>query len=263
MKVSNSRSTKVALVVAAGAVAVSVFWLSRGNTEEPAPAKPARPSRTAKLPTLEEVVPRPAPTAGSAEAKADPEQALAEPTPPTDDFEYNPLAGSLRAILMKDEQLNTFMYFHNRPLLSEDDREKFHDILSDPSVFAQVKQDLLYPEETRADQNGNIKRLLKIDYLRDALEWKENPMRPVLIAMISEMLLTDNYPAGMTMDMRLSLSGNKMELYELLYEVAPEQAQATLLASKGTRVEKLIAYIDSTIQTRKRLEASLENEVRP
>jgi hypothetical protein len=128
-------------------------------------------------------------------------------------------------------------------------------------VFASVKHDLLYPEETKVDLAGNIKRLMKIDYLREALEWKENPERATLIALVSELILTDNFPPGMAMDMRLSLSGNKRELYELLYEMAPDRARAALQASKGTRLEKLIAYIDDSLQRRRALEASLENEV--
>ena len=104
---------------------------------------------------------------------------------------------------------------------------------------------------------------MKIDYLREALEWAENPQRAELIALVEEMLLTDNYPPGMGMDMRVSLSGNKMELYELLSDVAPDQAAALLQSTKGTRLEPLLAYIANSLEVRKQIEANLETEVRP
>lgn len=177
--------------------------------------------------------------------------------------EDNPLGDVLQRVLSNDRPLAAFKYYHHRPLLDEASKARYHTLLSDPAVFASVKHDLLYPEETKVDLAGNIKRLMKIDYLREALEWKENPERATLIALVAELILTDNLPPGMAMDMRLSLSGNKRELYELLYEIAPDRARATLQAAQGTRLQKLIAYIDNSLQVRRDLEANLENQVIP
>jgi hypothetical protein len=184
-------------------------------------------------------------------------------TPPSDDYDDNPMANILRPLLANDVQLDTFMYYHNRPLLDKAGTAHYHEFLSDPAMLAAVKHDLLYPEETKVDVSGNIKRLMKIDYLREAVEWQDNPARGEIISQVGNMLLTDNYPDGMGMDMRLSLSGNKMELYELLSEVAPDQAAALLQSSKGTRLENLLGYIANSLQVRHQIEANLETEVHP
>jgi hypothetical protein len=251
MKVSFVRRTLAALVLVAGAVAIFFWWSHRGQAVEPVSSTPGNTSAT----HTQQIARAPDSLAG------DPSNS--DGTPPSDDYDDNPMANILRPLLANDVQLDTFMYFHNRPLLDEAGTARYHQFLSDPAMLAAVKHDLLYPEETKVDAAGNIKRLMKIDYLREAVEWQDNPARGEIISQVGDMLLTDNYPTGMGMDMRLSLSGNKMELYELLSEVAPDQAASLLQASKGTRLENLLGYIANSLQVRKQIEANLETEVRP
>ncbi len=257
MKVSFGRGTLAAAVVVVGAAAV-VYWLSPRDHAEPLSANPEAAPTRAHLPR--QIAQH---SAAPAVEGAEPANANPDEQPVSDDFDDNPMANVLRPILANDVQLDTFMYYHNRPLLDEASNEHYHEFLADPAMLAAVKHDLLYPEETKVDAAGNIKRLMKIDYLREAVEWQENPNRGEIISQVADMLLTDNYPAGMGMDMRLSLSGNKMELYELLSEVAPDRATALLQASKGTRLEELVAYIANSLQVRRQIEATLETEVRP
>lgn len=249
------------LIVAAGAIAVVFLWRGRTRAAEPSTAEPsttelARSSELQRTSAVEPATP-------SAPRGAAPSLAELTDSSRANDYVDNSLGEVLQRVLSNDQQLATFKYYYNRPLLDETSKSRYHEFLSDPAVFAAVKHDLLYPDEVKVDQAGNIKRLMKIDYLREALEWEENPMRRTLVSLVSELILTDNLPAAMGMDMRLSLSGNKMELYELLYQFAPDQASATLQASKGTRLERLIAYIDNALRVRRRLEASLDHEVTP
>lgn len=267
MTILHGQSARIAAVCAALAIAAVVAftcWPSRdaGPPTTSAPVPPSAAARSGQpggAPTAGQGAPR---TGRQQLANIEPElAALVEPSA-SGDYDDNPMAEVLRRVLANDPQLATFKYYHNRPLLDDAELRKYHALLSDAAVAADVKQDLLFPGETKVDQAGNIKRLMKIDYLREALEWAENPQREALLALVSEIILTDNYPADMTMDMRLSLSGNKLELYELLYDVAPDRAAAVVQSSKGTRLEPLIAHLATSIQTRKRLEAQLENEVR-
>jgi len=200
---------------------------------------------------------------GSPAPATEPEAATDEEPKPGDDYYDNPLAEALLRVLAKDPQLKAFKYYHHRPLLDEGSLAKYHAMLSDPAVFAIVKHDLLYPAETKVDQESEFKRLMKIDYLREAAEWKENPRRDELIGLITSAILTDNYPPGMGMDMRLSLSGNKRELFALLEDVAPDQAGEILAASRGTRLEPLIAYVSESVARSKRLEAQDNGTVHP
>lgn len=253
MKLLSLRNTLARWALPAGIAAVCLLlWKSQPHATEPdAPATPhaVKPDGMAGGP--------------AASASSAPTLPVAEEVGGLDDLEDNALADVLGRVLANDPQLAAFKHYHRRPLLDGSSRARYRELLSDPAVMAGVKHDLLSPEEARADQASEIKRLMKIDYLREALEWKDNPMRPALIALVSELVLTDNFPPEMGMEMRVSLSGNKRELYELLYEVAPDRAQAALRSSKGTRLEPLIAYIDRSLQSRHRLEATAETEVMP
>jgi hypothetical protein len=261
MKVSFGRRTRAVLFVVAGALVIVVLsFRSRGPASEAGPAKASPLADRSSLPALPQV---PAPAVPTVESPEEEVVELPRGTPLNDDYDDNPMAEVLRPILASDRHLKVFRHYYNRPLLGEADREKYRKLLSDVSTFAEVKHDLLYPEETTVDQAGNIKRLMKIDYLRAALEWKDNPMREQLLATIEEVILTDNYPPGMGMDMRLSLSGNKKELYELLVEFAPDRASAVLAASRGTRLEGMVAFFDKSLQERQANEAASGAEVKP
>lgn len=255
MKGSYRWGARLALLVAAGVVISLCLWSSRRSAVQTVqtgePARASAPRQVARKSTF-----------ALQTAYAKPSAFTLDGVPSAHDYDDSPLADVMYRVLSNDHQLATFKYFHNRPLLDEASKAQYHKFLSDPSVLENVRHDLLYPEESRAELAGNVKRLMKIDYLREVLAWRENPMRSTAIALIGEMILTDNYPAGMSPDMRLSLSGNKRELYEILYENAPDRANALVQAAKGTRLEKLIDYIASSIQLRKQVESSLENEVR-
>jgi hypothetical protein len=261
MKILNRRVTAAIAVLAAGLLAAwLVSWNRHRRAEEPAILDRSRPSSMAATTVSPAVSPEPM---NYYAAKGAPSLPVPDGSAMIDDLEDNLLADVLQRVLSNDPQLAAFKHYHRRPLLDEASKARYRELLSDSAVLASVKHDLLSPEEIKADQAGDIKRLMKIDYLREALEWKKNPVRRSLIALVAELILTDNFPPGMGMDMRLSLSGNKRELYALLYEVAPDQAKSALRASRGTRLEKLIAYIDDSLQTQRRLEAGAETEVSP
>lgn len=243
---------RIMLIVAAVALVTFLVWRSNGNTAQILPSNPPQAS-----------VPAYRPAHGTLVAQQVPSGSISDRFLNNDDYDGSPLPEVMHRVLATDPQLKAFKYYHNRPLLDTAEKAKYHELLSDQDVFAEVKQDLLYPADSKADQEGNIKRLMKIDYLREALEWKENPRRNELIALVVEIILTDNYPPGIGMDMRLSLSGDKKELYTLLDELMPNQAQAVVLASRGTRLERLIAYIADSVENGKRLEAKAESVIHP
>jgi hypothetical protein len=248
MKVSFRRRLSIALVAAAAVVVAAWAW----RTSEPAQPVTA--------------------TAGAATPAASPDHTPSATRPPmfggtmppdVDPYGENPLGDVMHRVVDNDQQLHAFKAFYDRPLLDEDSRKQYHALLSDPATLAAVEHDLLYPEETKADQASSIKRLMKIDYLHEALDWKDNPQHALVVGVVTNVILTDNYPPAMGMDMRMSLSGNKQELFQLLDEYEPAKAKALLQASKGTRLEAMVAWIATSNETRKQLESKLENQVIP
>lgn len=245
MKASFRRG--VVLAGAAGALLAGWLW----RTES------VPPNRTAGVaaPAAERRVRTTSAAVASAPAGAQ--------MPADDPYADNPLGDVMHRVLDNDDLLRRFKSFYDRPLLDADDLAQYHAMLSEPAILAAVEHDLLYPEEVVADQASSIKRLMKIDYLHEALDWKENPQHALVVSVVSESILTDNYPANLGMDMRVSLSGNKRELFQLLDEYEPGQAQAVLQAAKGTRLEEMVAWIAKSNEKRKELEANLANQVAP
>ncbi len=248
MKVSYRRGLSIALAAAAGAAVAVWAWRT---------SEPAQPVTEA---------------AGAATPAASPDHTRSATQPPmfagtmppdVDPYGENPIGDVMHRVVDNDQQLHTFKAFYDRPLLDEDSLKQYHALLSDPATLAAVEHDLLYPEETKADQASSIKRLMKIDYLHEALDWKDNPQHALVVGTVTNVILTDNYPPDMGMDMRVSLSGNKQELFQLLDQYEPTQAQAVLQASKGTRLEAMVAWIAKSNETRKQLESKLENQVTP
>jgi hypothetical protein len=248
MKVSFGWRLSIALAAAAG-VAIAVWAWRTSEPTQPVTA-----------------------TAGAATPAASPDHTPSATRPPmfggtmppdVDPYGENPLGDVMHRVVDNDQQLHAFKAFYDRPLLDEDSLKQYHALLSDPATLAAVEHDLLYPEETKADQASSIKRLMKIDYLHEALDWKDNPQHALVVGVVTNVILTDNYPPAMGMDMRMSLSGNKQELFQLLDEYEPAKAKALLQASKGTRLEAMVAWIATSNETRKQLESKLENQVIP
>lgn len=250
------------LITAAAFAGAALIFLGRYHGSEPAPlagaagaagnGHEARPFSALSSPRVW------AAPFGSAQS-ADPEEmgdelAQDENAAGSQDYEDSPMGDILRDILKEDPSLASFRYFYDRPLLDAESRSQYEKLLSDKAMFAETSHDLLYPEERTEDLRGNVKRLMKIDYLRSALEWEENPERRALLSTIESTILTDNLPKGMGDDMKISLAGNKMELYALLYDLAPEHAMAVTEQSRGTRVEQLVQYIAESIALRRQKE---------
>jgi hypothetical protein len=148
-----------------------------------------------------------------------------------------------KSIHKEDERLALFSYYHERVLPDSVSRERFHELLSDSGMLAHVQRGLLFPGEKRETLRGNIKRLMQIDYLRDALSWKENPRREQILSAVKDMILEDNFLPEYGEDMRVSLAANKMELYELLYAQDPKRAEALVTEARGSRLEALMTHL--------------------
>ncbi|TKD03811.1 hypothetical protein [Polyangium fumosum] len=164
-------------------------------------------------------------------------------------------------VVREDPALAEIYYFRQHVLLDPIEREQYHELLADEWMLDKVRKDLLHPPEIHETVQGNTKRLMEIDFLRDAVAWAENPSREEVLSTIEAMILADNYPDGMGMDMRISISGNKMELYSLLYEFAPERAAGLVDKARGTKVAQLVEYLSTAIPARKQRE--LANAITP
>jgi hypothetical protein len=225
-------------------------------------------------PSPEAVATRPAKAEPSPEAKpaapAPPSvpPMLASPgTPvnlPEDEGEHGEFTTSTdilkQRLFKKEPKLAQFDYFREHVLLDSVTREDYRKLLADKAMLAKVRNDLLHPTDRKDTTESNVKRLMEIDYLREAMDWKEHPGRKDMLAEVEKIILEDSFTADMPADVKRSLAATKLELYEIYSAQAPERALALVDEARGTRLEKMLEYFAEHNQRRlaKERELSLQ-----
>lgn len=244
------KSPKNMLVIAGLGVLVLTAMLLARRGEPEAPAReatapvPAAPSRPAPAPA-EQARPA-APTPQPPELLAAPEEIPGEEG---EHGEFTTTTDLVKQKIFKTEpKLAQFDYFREHVLLDSNGRRDYQALLADKTMYEQLRQALLHPTDAQESVESSFKRLMRIDYLREALSWKENPERAHLLSALENIILEDSFDPGMNPDVKRSLAATKFELFELLYRQEPGRAQALVSASRGTRLEKLLEHIATRTQ---------------
>jgi hypothetical protein len=167
----------------------------------------------------------------------------------------------VRDATAEDSAVAEIAYYRHHVLLDEHGKASYRAFLSDPAMLEKVKDDLLFPEEVRETLVGNTKRLIEIDYLHDALAWSENPNREEIVDTIADVILADNFRDELGMDMRISLAGNKRELYALLHEFARDRTASLVDEARGSRVQSLVEYLAEDVPARAKRVAEFERKL--
>ena len=252
------RNTLIIAVLAALGVA-GVMLLTPDQNPEPAPAPAPRAQKTVAAPPAQ----RPA-TPSAPRAPAIPPM-LAAVTPPEDEGvvhgEFTTDTDIMKQKLFKKEpKLAQFDFFREHVLPDSNMRNDYHELLADKAMLAQVRQDLLYSMESKDSMESNVKRLMEVDYLREAMNWKDHPDRKDVLSEVESIILEDSFNAQMPMSVKRSITASKLELYELLSNQDPARALALVDQARGTRLEKMLAYFADYNQRRlvKERELSLQ-----
>ncbi|WP_224364842.1 hypothetical protein [Hyalangium versicolor] len=175
--------------------------------------------------------------------------------------EFTTTTDLLKAKLFKTEpELARFDYFREHVLLDSEARKDYEALLADTRMYEQQRRALGSPAEGDASLEASVQRLMRIDYLREALAWRQNPSRESLLSTLEGILLEDSFRPGLPLYARRSMAATRMELYELFADQEPERARALVEAARGTSLEKLLQYIAAHNQRRlaKEQELSLQ-----
>lgn len=220
----------------------------RGENTPPAPARVAVPERRA-------VPPPPALLAAPEEV----------PGEEGEHGEFTTATDVMKAKLFKTEpELARFDYFREHILLDSNGRKDYEALLADTRMYEQLRRTLGSSTEAEESLESSIKRLMRIDYLREALAWRQNPAREQLVSTVEGIILADSFSPELSLSARRSMAATRMELYEIFADQEPERARALVEAAKGTSLEKLLQYIAAHNQRRlvKEQELSLQAQVR-
>jgi hypothetical protein len=245
------KATKNMLVIVGlGVLGFTVMRLAQEEAPEApvreatAPVPPA-PVKQASVPPSEAQA-RPAPLPQPPELLAAPEEIPGEEG---EHGEFTTNTDLMKQKLFKTEpKLAQFDYFREHVLIDSNGRKDYQALLADRTMHEQTRHALLHPKNAENSMPANVERLMRIDYLREALSWKENPERPQLLSEVERIILEDTFGAEMAPDAKRSLAATKFELFELLYRQEPKRALALADSARGTRLEKLLEYVATRSQ---------------
>lgn len=143
----------------------------------------------------------------------------------------------------EDALMGAFQSYHQRALLDAPSLAQYQAILSSPENIASLEQALRSAGEGEMTLKEHFHRLMRIDFLKAALTWKQNPARAQLLETVSRLVLEDNFAEGQEVERQYALAGGKMELYHLLAEHDPSMARMVADKARGTRLEKLVTFL--------------------
>lgn len=213
--------------------------------ETPAPARqPEAVARTPE-PTIIPAGPRPE-KAQPPTPPASPE-IISEPSalnmpPPLLARNPTPLDGLRYRVMAANPDLAQFRQLQRKVLPKPQEKEMLRSIYMDREIIENAKRDLLAADEKAFTDEGQFKRLYRVEYLGMGLEWKENPERDTLMKTVEELILAKNIRPEQDFELRRSLSGDKVELFMIMLYNDRKRAEELLARVQGTGLEKLLRY---------------------
>ncbi|AGC42899.1 hypothetical protein MYSTI_01564 [Myxococcus stipitatus DSM 14675] len=230
---------------------VLIAWALDGAQDAaPVTAAPARAS-PAPTPLARDTAPEPTPAPRPAPLSAAPEDD-GEPG------EFTTTTDRVKAEIFKTEpELARFDSFREHVLLDSNGREDYEALLADTRLHEQLRRALSTSTEAEETLESSFKRLMRIDYLREALAWRRNPARAQLVSTVERIILEDSFTAELSPGARRSMAATRMELFEIFADQEPARAGALVEAAKGTPLEKLVRHFAARNQRRQVKERKL------
>lgn len=231
------RNKVIGFVILAAAVGGALLVMSRGSSRDAPPGAPAAalsPPHLRRSPfTMAQLY-----AEGQTKANGDavkPDGSKIESRAST--VEIDDVVAS---VLDSDPQLRKFHELRKKALRTSDEQQNYLAMISDPKLIDDARKDLLAAaSQSDLDQEEEVKRLQRIDFLNSALAWEDNPARAKALEAVSEVITADVSP-GLPSSVAGSVLGDKFDLFQLLIASDPDQAKALLAKSRGTASEKIL-----------------------
>jgi hypothetical protein len=148
----------------------------------------------------------------------------------------------LETVLAEDPSLGAFHVLREKVIRTAKEKADYRNLLADKSFLADAFNELESAGGNKElDQSEEVRRLLRVQYINAALDWKENPSRSVALDAVRKILLS-RIPSGSTIhsDALGSLLGDRFDLFQHLMISDPDEAQRLLRQAKGTSSERIL-----------------------
>jgi hypothetical protein len=147
---------------------------------------------------------------------------------------------AIEGVLASDPQLHKFYKLRRKALRSSAEQQAYLDMISDPKTIDAARAELLAAtSQHELDQDQELRRLQRIDFLNSALAWKDNPARPQALSAVSDVVVAE-LPEQVPDSVAGSVLGDKFDLFQLVMASDPDKARALLAQAHGTASEKVL-----------------------
>jgi hypothetical protein len=129
----------------------------------------------------------------------------------------------------------------NRVDLLAQDRSNSTQALSDRHNIDTARA-LLVASPNSYDKIEELVRMKAVDFLSNAVAWKENPEHEYVMSSVKDIILNDNFRRPDDIQERKSLAGSKVYLFATLLRATPDTAEALLHQVEGTPTEPILNF---------------------
>jgi len=137
------------------------------------------------------------------------------------------------------ERLKRFEVFRSKVLLKEGEATEKQRLLAHMKTVQWIEAQLSTSPGSGKDALGD--RMTMIDFLEEALAWKDNQIRRDIVDSVERTLKANNLQSG-SKETRRMLAGDKIELFAVLSEQAPERAKTVLETTHDTQLSSIFQY---------------------
>ncbi len=138
--------------------------------------------------------------------------------------------------------LKKYEGFSHKALPTREEQEKIHQLLAEPSLIKESQKTLLGATEYSFSSKGQKRRMESVDFLYDALRWKENPNGDLAVRAVLAVLDRDLGALRVPRDLKRSFAGDQIELYQILLRTRRDLARKVFYKYQNHPQEALIAY---------------------
>ena len=137
-----------------------------------------------------------------------------------------------------DDRLTRFESLRKKVLLSNEERAEKDRVLSDLKTIHWIES---YLSETPKGANELKGHLSAIDFLEEAIAWKENPSREEALESLENAIKVNQLGLAKKEVKRLVV-GDKIELFTILSQEEPAKARALLESTQDHRLRDTLNY---------------------
>jgi hypothetical protein len=141
-------------------------------------------------------------------------------------------------------QLDDYRPLKEKAVVTELEQRALHALLADPARLEAAAAVLGGEAEEAHTPKTRLMRMDAVDFLAEAIAWRENPSRPLALAMARAAVLDENHHRVTSTWLKLDFVGDKLELIEVLRTEDPDSLQtiATQATAHGSKNKAVLAH---------------------